>query len=145
MFYIGIYHPKYSENIGTLMRSAYQLGADGVFTIGKRYQRQAGDIFNFGKHLPIEHFDDWLAFKAQMNSEFSLIAVEKGGVSLSGFEHPQNAIYCLGAEDYGLPRAMLDDCKTVVSLDAIRQPMYNVAVAGSIIMYDRMCIKKTGD
>ncbi len=35
-FEIGIFHPKTKENIGTLWRSAYQLGAAGIFTIGKR-------------------------------------------------------------------------------------------------------------
>ena len=45
-FEIGIYQPKYEENIGTLMRSAYQLGAAGVFTVGKRYRKQVGDVFN---------------------------------------------------------------------------------------------------
>lgn len=36
-FEIGVYHPKTAENIGTLLRSAYQCGASGVFTIGTRW------------------------------------------------------------------------------------------------------------
>ena len=55
-FEIGIYQPKYEENIGTLMRSAYQLGAAGVFTVGKRYRKQVGDVFNIAKHVPLRHY-----------------------------------------------------------------------------------------
>lgn len=33
-FAIGIYHPKTEMNMGTLWRSAYQLGASYIFTIG---------------------------------------------------------------------------------------------------------------
>lgn len=29
-FEIGIFHPKHGENIGTLWRTAYQLGAAGI-------------------------------------------------------------------------------------------------------------------
>ena len=36
-FEIGIFHTKTEQNVGTLWRSAFQLGAAGVFTIGKRY------------------------------------------------------------------------------------------------------------
>ena len=33
-FEIGVYHPKKEVNIGTLWRTAYQLGASVIFTIG---------------------------------------------------------------------------------------------------------------
>jgi len=33
-FEIGILHPRNSANVGTLWRSAYQLGASGIFIIG---------------------------------------------------------------------------------------------------------------
>lgn len=141
-FEIGIYQPKYEENIGTLMRSAYQLGASGVFTIGKRYSRQAGDVFNIAKHVPLRHYADMLEFEATRPEGAKLIGIEKGGEPLSGFAHPKRAIYLLGAEDYGLAPELAEQCDALVTLDAIREPMYNVSVAGSILMYDRMCISK---
>ncbi len=142
-FEIGIYQPKYEENIGTLMRSAYQLGATGVFTVGKRYSRQAGDIFNIAKHVPLRHYADMPELMSARPDGAQLIGVEKGGEAISGFAHPKRAIYLLGAEDYGLPPEIAAQCDALVTLDAVREPMYNVAVAGSIVMYDRMCMTKT--
>jgi hypothetical protein len=40
-FAIGIVNGKTHQNIGTLLRSAYLYDAAFVFTIGKRYDRQA--------------------------------------------------------------------------------------------------------
>lgn len=140
-FEIGIYQPKYEENLGTLWRSAYQLGATGVFTVGRRYQRQSGDVFNIAKHVPLRHYEDFAALKAALPQGCKLVGVEKEGEPVSGFIHPKRAVYLLGPEDFGLPEEVLQSCDAVVTLDAVRAPMYNVAVAGSILMYDRMCVK----
>jgi len=140
-FEIGIYQPKYEENIGTLMRSAYQLGAAGVFTVGKRYKRQVGDIFNITKHVPLRHYETIEHLLPILPQGADLIGIEKDGEPLSGFKHPRQAVYILGAEDYGLPDEVTKHCSGIVTLDAIRKPMYNVSIAGSIIMYDRQCVK----
>jgi len=66
-----------------------------------------------------------------------LIGVEMGGQVLSTFNHPQQAIYLLGAEDHGLPDRIIEQCNSIVSLEAINTLSYNVAIAGSLIMYDR--------
>ena len=51
------------------------------------------------------------------------------------FVHPERCIYLLGAEDYGLPDKVLSMCQAVVHIST---PMcLNVAVDGSIVMYDR--------
>ena len=39
-FEIGILNGQYSVNYGTLLRSAYQLGAAGIFFIGKKFKHQ---------------------------------------------------------------------------------------------------------
>ena len=67
-----------------------------------------------------------------------------GGVPLASFEHPERAIYLLGAEDHGLPPAIVRQCSHVVSLEAARTPSYNVAVAGSLVMYDRLSKRGRG-
>lgn len=45
-FEIGIYNNKTPSNLGTLWRSAYQLGAAGIFVIGQRYPKQASDYIS---------------------------------------------------------------------------------------------------
>ncbi len=61
-----------------------------------------------------------------------------GGTPLSEFVHPRNAIYILGSEDHGVPKSVVRGCREVVSLECELYGSYNVAVAGSIVMYDRM-------
>lgn len=66
-----------------------------------------------------------------------LIGIEMGGTPLGEFVHPVTAVYLLGAEDHGLPDDIIKLCQAVVSIGAINHVSYNVAVAGSIVMYDR--------
>ena len=58
-YVIGIYHTKTECNVGTLYRSAYQLGAAFVFTIGRRYKKQASDTYNTTLHIPLYHYESF--------------------------------------------------------------------------------------
>ena len=136
-FEIGIMNPKTSHNIGTLWRSAYQLGASGIFMIGARYKKQASDTYKAYRHLPLRQFSDFESFYDSIPYDCKLVGIEMGGQVLGQFSHPKRCIYLLGAEDNGLSQEILSRCHEVVSLEAIQQPSYNVAVSGSIVMYDR--------
>lgn len=142
-FEIGVYHPKTEANLGTLMRSAYQLGAAGVFTIGRRYREQASDTLKTFRHVPVRHFATFDEFNAARPMAARLVGVEMGGKALGETSHPQSAVYLLGAEDHGLPPDVLAACQQVISLDAIRTASYNVAVAGSLVMYHRQFFGRT--
>lgn len=137
-FEIGIYHPKTEHNVGTLWRSAWQLGAAGIFTIGRRYKLQASDTYKTGMNIPLRHYETFEEFQLVRPVGALLVAVEMGGEPMSEFAHPRSAVYLLGAEDHGLPKDVIEQCNSCVSLEAVRQSSYNVAVAGSLLMYDRM-------
>lgn len=137
-FEIGVFHSKRSENIGTLLRSAWQLGAAGVFTIGRRYARQSSDTVNAPANLPVRHFDSFDGYLAALPLGCPIVAVEMGGREIVGFTHPPRASYLLGAEDHGLAPAVLKRCHAHVSLPSVRTESFNVAVAGSIVMFDRV-------
>ncbi|KKL85753.1 hypothetical protein LCGC14_1951590 [marine sediment metagenome] len=137
-FEIGIFHAKREHNIGTLWRSAYQLGAAGIFTIGRRYKRQCSDTYKTPRNIPLRHFETIDQFLAHRPTGALLIGVEMGGSPLREFQHPDQAIYLLGAEDHGLPPYVAEMCNHIVSLEAIVTPSYNVSVAGSIVMYHRV-------
>lgn len=139
-FEIGIYHTKTETNVGTLWRSAFQLGASGIFTIGHRYKKQSSDTTKSWKHIPLRQYESFEEFNKIRPQSAILIGVEMGGITLKKFKHPKQAIYLLGAEDHGLPPAILEKCNQIVSLQAINRESFNVAVAGSIIMYDRSFI-----
>jgi tRNA G18 (ribose-2'-O)-methylase SpoU len=135
---IGVYQTKNKHNIGTLWRSAYQLNAAGIFTIGKRYKKQCSDTCNTINKIPLKHFLTFNNFLLYKPINSILIGIEINGIKLKDFEHPKQAIYLLGAEDNGLPDNVKNKCNKIVSIDSINMASYNVAVAGSIIIYDRM-------
>ncbi len=136
-FEIGIYRTKAEVNVGTLWRSAYQLGAAGIFTIGKRYKRDAGDTTKAWRHIPLRHYETFEQFQGQIPFECLLVGIEMGGIPLCQYKHPKRAIYLLGAEDDGLPEEITKICQQLISLEASRTLSFNVAVAGSIVMYHR--------
>lgn len=136
-FEVGVFQPKREHNTGTLWRSALQMGASGLFTIGRRYQAQSSDIFQAAKTIPLTHYATFQDFLANRPEGVPLVAIEMGGEKLASFQHPDRAIYLLGAEDNGLPAFVLEKCDKLVSLEAVRQPSYNLAVSGSIVLYHR--------
>ena len=138
-FEIGIYRPKTPMNLGTLWRTASQLGAVGIFVISQRWpEKQSSDTLNTWKHIPLRKFGDMDEFLAAQPYSCPLVGVEMGGKPLQGYTHPERATYLLGAEDNGLPKDVLRHCQAVVELPSLRTASFNVAVAGALVMYDRL-------
>lgn len=142
-FGIGIFHCKTETNVGTLWRSAAILGADFIFTIGRRYQAQSSDTVKAPRHIPLYHYKDYDDFFQHVPYSCPVIAVElaDNSVPLETFVHPERCIYLLGAEDNGIPESILTRCQNTVQL--IGGICYNVSTAGSIVMYDR-AVKRIG-
>lgn len=137
-FEIGVYHPKYEQNVGTLWRTAYTFGAAGIFTVGRRYKKQASDTLKSWRHIPLRHhgtyeeFLDCIPFGAQL----VCVEITQDAVPLWEFNHPERAVYLLGAEDHGIPKWILER-GAVVRIPSPRPFCLNVAVTGSIVMWDR--------
>jgi len=134
---IGIYETKEGSNVGTLWRSAMNFGADFIFTIGKRYQKQRSDTTKTWRNIPLFHYEDWQDFIKHTPKDCEIVCIEQtaSSIILQEFNHPKQAIYVLGAEDYGIPEELMVGHRKV----EITSPMcLNVAVAGSIVMYDRI-------
>jgi tRNA G18 (ribose-2'-O)-methylase SpoU len=137
-FEIGIYQARREDNLGTLWRSAYQLGAAGLFTIGRQYRHQASDTEHAERLIPLRHYLTFEEFLQARPKGAALVGVEIGGQPLAGFTHPAQAIYLLGSENNGLPEKVLSACQYVISIEAVNKASYNVAVAGSLVMYHRV-------
>jgi tRNA G18 (ribose-2'-O)-methylase SpoU len=137
-FEIGVFNPRTGMNIGTLWRSAYQLGAAGIFTIGRPYRRQTSDTADAGHQIPLRSFLTFEDFLAARPVGAVLVGIEMGGAPLHTFSHPERAIYLLGSEDGGLPPKVLAACNALVSIEAVRSVSFNLAVSGSIVMYHRL-------
>lgn len=136
-FGIGVYRSKTEANIGTLWRGAYQLGADFIFTVGRRYKKQCSDTYKTWRHIPLFEYDS-IEQLLNVIHDCQIVAIEMGGKPLPEFNHPERCVYLLGAEDNGLPKPLIDKCHRIVSIPSIRRNSYNVAQAGTLVMYDRM-------
>ena len=136
-FGIGIDNVKTKENIGTLFRSALNFDADFIFTIHKRYQKQASNTVKAERHIPLWHFETIEEFRKSIPYDCIPIGVEiaKEAKSIINFVHPERAIYILGAEDYGITKDIQSLCKEIIYIPS--NLCLNVSVAGSIVMFDR--------
>jgi tRNA G18 (ribose-2'-O)-methylase SpoU len=137
-FGIGVYKPKTATNIGTLFRSAHSFGADFIFVIGARYKKQPSDTTKAFLHLPLYEYDTWQDFKNHIPHSCQIVCVEldERAKDLKTFSHPERCIYVLGAEDNGIPKEYLKTHQ-IIQINGGKYCL-NVAVAGSIILYDRI-------
>jgi tRNA G18 (ribose-2'-O)-methylase SpoU len=135
---IGIENVKTAENVGTLWRSAYILGASFIFTIGKRYKKQASDTTKSWKHIPLYNYESFELFYESMPYNCRLVGVEINdkSIPIREYKHPERCIYLLGAEDSGLSKVATDRCHELIVLPG--NLCLNVAVAGSLVLYDRI-------
>lgn len=142
---IGIVGSKTPINVGTLWRSAGILGADFIFTAGRRYPQQASDTIKTWKHTPMFEFNNADELFAALPKGCLPVAVEMDPRSkpLARFVHPERAVYLLGAEDNGLPKKVLERCPVSVAIPGDHS--LNVAVAGSIVVYDRVSKQELQD
>lgn len=136
-FGIGIQNGKTPENLGVLWRTAQNLGASYIFTIGNRYAKQACDTHNAVKSMPYFHYDNFEEFYNNIPKGARLVGVELDdtAVALETFYHPRRCVYLLGAEDHGLSKQAIEKSHFLVKFKS--ELSLNVSVAGSIVMYDR--------
>jgi len=140
-FGIGIQNGKTPENLGVLWRSAQNLGASFIFTIGNRYAKQACDTHNAVKSMPYYHYDTFEEFISHLPKGARLVGVEltEEAEDLESFHHPRRCVYLLGAEDHGLSQRAIEKSHFLVKFKS--ELSLNVSIAGSIVMYDRQLDK----
>ena len=138
-FGIGIWHTKTAANIGTLWRSATLYDAAFVAAVGARYRHQSGDTCHTPNHTPLYHYTDIDDLVQHLPHGCPLIGVELDprATPLTEYRHPLRAMYLLGAEDHGLPPAVVDRCHDLITIPTARSFSHNVAVAGALVMHDR--------
>lgn len=136
-FGIGIINGKAEVNLGTLWRSANIFGASFIFTIGHRYPQrgQSSDTMKTHRHIPLFQYDSFDEFPIPNGCELISIELSDKSKPIETFNHPERAIYLLGAEDGGIPDNVLEKSR-VIQLPG--NHCLNVSVAGSIVMYDRI-------
>ncbi|HHK74186.1 MAG TPA: RNA methyltransferase [Rhizobiales bacterium] len=125
-------------NFGNLVRSAHAFGASFVFTVDpdKRIGAVHSDTSRTPLHVPCFSWKN--AKDMNLPQGCRLVGVEllDEAVDLPSFRHPGRAAYVLGAERGSLSPAMLEKCDLVVKIPTAF--CINLAVAGAIVMYDRI-------
>jgi tRNA(Leu) C34 or U34 (ribose-2'-O)-methylase TrmL len=135
-FGIGIVGSKFDVNVGQLLRSGMCFGADFLFTVGARYKNTPTDTVKAERHIPFYEYRDLRDAFSHFPHNCQPVCVElkPQAKTLSGFTHPERAVYLLGPEDGSLPDDM---CLLFPTIQIDTKYCLNVAIAGSIIMYDR--------
>jgi len=138
-FGIGIEGVSKPMNLGGLLRTAHAFGASFLFTIGAVVNRrdiEHADTSSALASLPLHELTT--LDELQLPRGCRLVGVElvDDAIALPSFRHPMQAAYVLGAERVSLSPAALARCDHVVRIPT--QFCVNVALAGAIVMYDRM-------
>ncbi len=125
-------------NMGNLLRSAHAFGAKFFFTIGAhpRALEAKSDTSKAAHHLPVYHWPT--ADEMVLPHHCKLVGVEliEGATDLPSFRHPSHAAYVLGPELGVLSEGLLARCDHVIKIPTAF--CINVAMAGAIVMYDRL-------
>lgn len=137
-FAIGAQRMSKALNLGNLMRSAHGFGASFTFTIGATYKalEARADTSKGSAHLP--HYN-WQGIEDMaLPDKCRLVGVElvDEAIDLPSFRHPLQAAYVLGPEKGSLSPDLLERCDHIVKIPTTF--CVNVAMAGAIVMYDRV-------
>ena len=81
-------------NVGTLWRSASIMGANFLFTIGKKYKKQSTDTLKSWKHIPLFNYETLEQFYKSLPYSCLLVGVElhEKAIMLEKFVHPERTM-----------------------------------------------------
>jgi tRNA G18 (ribose-2'-O)-methylase SpoU len=137
-FAIGVEGISKPMNVGNLFRSAHAFGASFVFTIcaDARAFNMPSDTSRGAAHLPSFAFARLEELKLPKGCRLVGVELLEEAIDLPIFHHPLQAAYVLGPERGSLSPELTGACDFLVKIPS--RFCVNVAVAGAIVMYDRM-------
>lgn len=141
MFHVIFNNPKFSVNVGSLVRSVDIFGAKRVIVANNhrvenlnhctdtaRIFKKRGEVY-LSLTDALETFDD--------NVKIVGIELSESSENLVDFEHPEEAVYVFGSEDCGLNKEEMALCDYIVQIPSEKSWSLNVSQAAGIIAYDR--------
>jgi tRNA G18 (ribose-2'-O)-methylase SpoU len=139
-FSLAAWEISKEHNVGSLIRTAHAAAAQEVALLGEREWNieaaRTADLYTRVVQLPAE----FGALRAFLEAgRWNLVAVELAEQSTNLFdaEYPGRPCFLLGAEIGGIPLAVLREAELVVQIPQWGLvPCLNLAVAGSIVVYD---------
>ena len=138
-FGIGMEGISKPMNLGAVLRTAHAFGASFTFTIGASFDRRRvkhADTSDTVVNLPFHEYPDVQSLHLPRGCRLVGIEITDDAIELPSFRHPRQAAYVLGAERSGLSKELLETCDFIVRIPT--RFSINVALAGALVMYDRM-------
>jgi len=127
------------HNVGSLVRTAHAVAVEEVVLVGEReWNVEAARTSEL--YTTVTQLGDAASFRRYLDGKaWNLVAVELDprAVNLFKAEYPQRPCFLLGAELGGIPAGLLDEAELIVQIPQWGLvPSLNLAVAGSIVLYD---------
>jgi tRNA G18 (ribose-2'-O)-methylase SpoU len=138
-FGLGVEGISKPMNLGAVLRTAHAFNASFAFSIDALFDVPsvlASDTSVAFNSLPLQLYKNLDEFKLPFGCRLIGIEITEDAIDLPGFTHPLAAAYVLGAERDSLSPALQARCDFIVRIPT--KFCVNLAVAGAIVMYDRM-------
>ncbi len=140
-FAIAAWNVSKEHNVGSLVRTAHATAASELLLVGERdWNVEAARTAE--QYTTIVHLTDLAALRRHLSERrWSLVAVElhERAVSLFEARYPERPCFLVGAELGGIPEELIDQAALVVQIPQWGLvPSLNLAVAGSIVLYDHL-------
>jgi tRNA G18 (ribose-2'-O)-methylase SpoU len=138
-FGIGIEGVSKPMNLGSLLRTAHAFNASFVFTIGALFDKREvllADTSDAAASVPLHEYKELASFTLPRGCKLVGIELLDEAADLPSFRHPTQAAYVLGAERASLSPDLVARCDHLVRIPT--RFCINVAMAGALVMYDRM-------
>jgi tRNA G18 (ribose-2'-O)-methylase SpoU len=138
-FAMAAWNISKEHNVGTLVRTAHAAAASEVLLVGEKEWNveaaRTAELYTDVRRLAGERE----LLEHVKSSRYDLVAVELDDRSVNLFDavYPDRPCFLLGAELGGVPESLMRECSLVVQIPQWGLvPSLNLAVAGSIVVYD---------
>jgi len=135
MIAIGVHDLKYGGNFASIARLCSCYGVSSLIIKGVRYKHSKQDTTKFYKHNSIINVDDLIESKPVGLIPVA-VEITDDAECLANYRHYENSYYILGNESSGIPHEVIKKCKDVIRIPT--KHCLNVAMAASVVMYDRI-------
>ncbi len=138
-FGIGVEGVSKPMNLGGVLRTGHAFGASFAFTIAAAFDARAvahSDTSDSASSLPLHVYPDVASLELPLGCRLVGVEFLPDAIDLPSFRHPPRAAYVLGAERGTLSPSLLARCDFIARIPI--RFCVNLAVAGALVMYDRM-------
>lgn len=136
---IGLYNPKFHENVGSVLRAAGCYNVSMVAISGIRYKNSKLDTRKQYRHTPLIHTNNLFDIIPLGATPIAVDLVQKAK-SIVNYVHPESAFYIFGPEDGTLGDDIINQCKDVIYIPT--NGCMNLAATVNVVLYDRMLKEK---